>query len=150
MIRLRVGSVGALHLIRSICNPLSEDEVDLEPSLTLALSRIEADEDGRHAFVMMEVVAPASTGTYFVGATVMAVVGIDDRDTSTPAARNRLLADVVPSVIHPMWDYSLSHLRMLVSGLIDATLDAPNLTPEPILLSEAEGAADDSTAPSAE
>lgn len=148
MIPLTVGSIGSLHIVRSICNPLHDDEVRLEASLSLALSEIDGDIDGRHAYVTMEVIAPASTGRYFVGATVMAVVGIDSRDTSTPAARNGLLADVVPAVVHPMWDYSLSHLRMLVSGLIDATLDAPDLTPDPIMLSEEEGAADDSAGPS--
>lgn len=133
--------------MRTICNPLTEaDEGDVETTVTLELTGIRDDQDvrDRHAYLTMEAIAPASTGRYFVGVTALALTAIDDRDTSTPSARNALLDELAHSVLHPMWDYIQVHLRLLVSGLIDPTVDAPGQTPSPLIIREAEDEGDES------
>ena len=130
-------TLGGLHVVRSICNPIEGDTTDVETSFSLWCGAMEPEDEPARPLVMGQVFCTNALSSHMLGVTIAAICipgAANPVDPHDDEQADEFLNEWGNWASHVIWDYAVGHLRSLASGLMQNELDVPIITPTPSLL----------------
>lgn len=128
--------LSGMHVVRSICNPIADPDEVPELTFTLWAGGMEDKADLEIPLIFGEVLTSNVSESHLLGVTVLAMMHPGERFELNPRDDDQsdaFLRTWGPWASHALWDYALTQLRILASGLFMPDLDLPQFTPDPYL-----------------
>ncbi|HJF15469.1 MAG TPA: hypothetical protein K8V32_11835 [Enteractinococcus helveticum] len=127
----------ATNIVRSICNPIDQDEDLFEITFTIFVNAMPTSDGSNNAAALISEIQTSNVNqSHMIAATTMQVLHFFEE---TPALDNddeylAFLSKAAKWGSHLLWDFTVSHMRTLASGLQTPELNLPTTLPGPTLL----------------
>lgn len=125
------------HIVRSICNPINQEEDLFESTFTVFANRVSKGDNHKDAVVLISEIQTSNVdNTHMVAATTMQLLIFFEKapNLANETEYTEFLKQAAKWGGHMLWDFTTSYMRTIASGLHTPELRLPAYTTQPTLL----------------
>lgn len=129
-------SPASTNIVRSICNPIDQDEDLLDTTFTIFANGISWDYSHDAVALISEIQTANVDNTHMIAATTMQLLAFFEEapDLSDDRQYVSFLKKASQWGSHMLWDFTVTYMQSVAGGLQAPELRLPNFTVEPTLL----------------
>jgi len=129
-------SPASTNIVRSICNPINQDEDLFDTTFTIFANGVSWDSSHDAVALISEIQTSNVDNTHMIAATTMQVLAFfeDAPDLTASDQYATFLRKASQWGSHMLWDFTVTYMQSVASGLRAPNLQLPGFTAEPTLL----------------
>lgn len=126
----------SINIVRSICNPINQDEDLFDATFTIFANGVSWDYSHDAVALISEIQTSNVDNTHMIAATTMQVLAFFEEapDLSDSRQYAAFLKKASQWGSHMLWDFTVTYMQSVASGLHAPGLHLPSFTAEPTLL----------------